>query len=422
MNKNILIRLSVLWKIISVLVLFFSLNIFSQSKSDTIPKCAVKSLPELFNKKDSILTLKPIKNSFFLVIPVIGSSPATGFLYGAVTQYTFKGKRTEDKYSSVNVGATYTTNDQLLVNVKNTLLLNKNKIYFNGDWRYYLFSQDNYGLGSDIIPPARDNSDFVLKSLAEPMNYDYLKFHQTVSFRVADNFYIGGGVHIDGYTNISDKQLDLSNNVLTEHYKYSEKYGFSVNEYYVNGLSLNFVFDSRDNQINANNGWYGNVNFRNNPDFGKNQSISSVLFTEFKYYIPLSKTNLQHVLAFWTYGQFLTHGDLPYLNLPAIGWDKTSRGGRGYVQGLIRGQNIVYLETEYRFPITCNQLISGAVFANFTTASDKDRQVRLFDAVQPAFGVGLRILIDKATRTNLVLNQAWGRKSEAFYLNAGETF
>tara|TARA_R100001369_G_scaffold55048_1_gene81917 strand:- start:1739 stop:3007 length:1269 start_codon:yes stop_codon:yes gene_type:complete len=422
MNKNNLIRFSVLWKIITFLVLFFSLNIFSQSKSDTIPKCAVKSLPELFNKKDSILTLKPIKNSFFLVLPVIGSSPATGFLYGAVTQYTFKGKGTEDRYSSVNLGVTYTTNDQLLINVKNTLLLNNNKIYFNGDWRYYLFSQDNYGLGSDIIPRASDDSDFILKSLAEPMNYDYLKFHQTVSFRIADDFYIGGGIHIDGYTNISDKQLDLSNNVLTEHYKYSERYSFSANEYYVNGLSLNLVFDSRDNQINANNGWYGNLNFRNNPDFGKNQSVSTVLFTEFKYYIPLSKTNLQHVLAFWTYGQFLTDGDLPYLNLPAVGWDKTSRSGRGYVQGLIRGQNLVYLETEYRFPITCNQLISGAVFANFTTASDKDRQVRLFDAVQPAFGVGLRILIDKATRTNLVLNQAWGRHSKAFYLNAGETF
>jgi outer membrane protein assembly factor BamA len=423
MNKNNLIRSSVLWKIVTLLFLFFfSPSIFSQSISDTLPKCAVKSLPELFKKKDSIFTLKPIKNSFFLVIPVIGSSPATGFLYGAVTQYTFKGKRTEDRYSSVNFGATYTTNEQLLVNVKNTLLLNQNKIYFNGDWRYYIFSQDNYGLGSDIIPPAKDDSGVVLEALAQPMDYDYLKFHQTVSFRIADNFYIGGGIHIDGYTNISDKQLDLSNNVLTEHYKYSEKYGFSTNEYYINGLSLNFVFDSRDNQINANNGWYGNINFRNNPDFGKNQSASSVLFTEFKYYIPLSKTNLQHVLAFWTYGQFLTHGDLPYLNLPALGWDKTSRGGRGYIQGLIRGQNLVYLETEYRFPITCNQLISGAVFANFTTASDKDRQVKLFDAVQPSFGVGLRILIDKETRTNLVLNQAWGRHSKAFYLNAGETF
>ncbi|MFT7073870.1 MAG: outer membrane protein assembly factor BamA [Patiriisocius sp.] len=410
------------WKTITLFFLFFSINTFSQSNNDTNPKCAVKSLPEIFKKKDSILTLKPIKDSFFLVIPIIGSSPATGFIYGAVAQYTFKGKRTEDRYSSFNIGATYTTNEQLLVNVKNTLLLNQDKIYFNGDWRYYIFSQDNYGLGSDIIPSLGNDSGFVLEALAQPMDYDYLKFHQTVSFRVASDFYIGGGVHIDGYTNISDKQLDLSNNVLTEHYKYNQKYGFSVNEYYINGLSLNLVFDSRDNQVNANNGWYGNINFRTNPALGQNQSSSSMLFTEFKYYIPLSKTNLQHVLGFWTYGQFLTHGDLPYLNLPALGWDKTSRGGRGYIQGLIRGQNLAYIETEYRFPISCNQLISGAVFANFTTASDKDRQVKLFDAIQPAVGLGLRILIDKATRTNLVLNQAWGRRSKAFYLNAGETF
>jgi hypothetical protein len=422
MNKTNGIKFPFFQKAIILLFLFCSLHTFSQSVKDTIPDCTIKSLPELFKKKDSVLTIKPIKDSFFLLIPVIGSSPATGFLYGGVAQYTFKGKRTEDKYSSMNVGATYTTNNQLLVNVKNTVLLNENKIYLNGDWRYYLFSQSNYGLGSDIIPPVRDNADFVLESLEQPMNYDYLKFHQTASFRVADNFYVGGGLHIDGYTNISDKLLNIDNNELTEHYKYSKKYNFNANEYYVNGVSLNLVFDSRDNQINANNGWYGNVNFRSNPDFGKNQSSSSVLFTEFKYYVPLSKTNLQHVLAFWTYGQFLTDGDLPYLNLPAIGWDKTSRGGRGYVQGLIRGQNFAYMETEYRFPISCNQLISGAVFANFTTASDKDRQVKLFHAFQPAVGIGLRILIDKSTRTNLVLNQVWGRRSKAFYLNAGETF
>lgn len=422
MNNKNSFRFSILLKIITLIFLLFSFSVISQSKNDIEPKCSVKSLPELFKKKDSIYNLKPFKDSFFLVIPIIGSSPATGFLYGAVSQYTFKGKGIKDKYSSFNLGATYTTNKQLLVNAKNTLLLNHNKIYFSGDWRYYIFSQDNYGLGSDIIVTARDNSDFVLDALAQPMDYDYLKFHQTVSFRIAGDFYAGGGVHIDGYTNIKDKMLDVPNSVLTEHYKYNKKYGFSTNEYYINGLSLNFVFDSRDNQVNANNGWYGNINFRANPTFDENQASSSVLFTEFKYYIPLSERNLQHVLAFWTYGQFLTHGDLPYLNLPSLGWDKTSRGGRGYTQGLLRGQNLAYLESEYRFPITCNQLISGTVFANFTTASDKDRQIKLFHSVQPAIGIGLRILIDKATRTNLILNQAWGRHSKAFYLNAGEAF
>jgi outer membrane protein assembly factor BamA len=400
------------------------MNVFSQSPKDSIQRCEVKSFPDLFKKKGSSHKIKSQKkrDNFFLVLPVIGSSPATGFLYGGVAQYTFKGKKDVDRYSSFNVGATYTTNKQLLVNIKNNLLLNDNKIYLSGDWRYYIFSQNNYGLGTDIIPSSKEDKDFVIESLAEPMNYNYFKFHQTVSFEVALDFYIGAGIHLDGYTDIFDKQLDVDNNLLTAHYNYNNNYGFNNYEYYVNGLSLNLVFDSRDNQVNANNGWYGNANYRVNPDFGKNQASSSVLFTEFKYYIPLSQKNLQHVLAFWTYGQFLTHGRLPYLNLPSIGWDKTSRGGRGYTQGLFRGHDLVYMETEYRFPITCNQLISGTVFANFTTASDKERNVKLFNAVQPAFGVGLRILIDKATKTNLIVNQAWGKQSKAFYLNAGETF
>ena len=411
-------------KTLIVLFLVLSTRVFSQSTIDSTEACAIKSLPDIFKKKDSLLTIKSQlnKDSFFLVIPIIGSSPATGFLFGGVAQYTFKGKGNNDKYSSFNVGATYTTNKQLLINVKNTLLLNHNKIYLSGDWRYYVFSQDNYGLGTDIIPSYKNDNDFVLESLAEPMNYDYFKFHQTLSIRLIGDFYVGAGVHLDGYTNIVDKKLDLPNNILTAHYRYSITNGFSTNEYYINGLSLNLVFDSRDNQVNANHGWYGNINYRINPAFGKNQASSSMLFTEFKYYIPLSKRNLQHVLAFWTYGQFLTHGDLPYLNLPSIGWDKTSRGGRGYVQGLFRGQNLAYLESEYRFPITCNQLISGTVFANFTTASDKDRDIKLFHTIQPAVGIGLRVLIDKGTKTNLIVNQAWGRHSKAFYLNAGETF
>ncbi|MFH6767865.1 BamA/TamA family outer membrane protein [Gaetbulibacter aquiaggeris] len=243
-----------------------------------------------------------------------------------------------------------------------------------------------------------------------------------MSFEVALDFYIGACIHLDGYTDIFDKQLDVTNNLLTAHYNNNNNYGFNNYEYYVNGLSLNLVFDSRDNQVNANNGWYGNVNYRVNTDFGRNQASSSVLFTEFKYYIPLSQKNLQHVLAFWTYGQFLTHCRLPYLNLPSIGWDKTNRGGRGYTQGLFSGHDLVYRETEYPFPITCNQLISGTVFANFTTASDKERTVKLFNAMQPAFSVGLRILIDKSTKTNLIVNQAWVKQSKAFYLNAGETF
>ena len=82
----------------------------------------------------------------------------------------------------------------------------------------------------------------------------------------------------------------------------------------------------------------------------------------------------------------------------------------------------MYLSAEYRFPITCNQVLGGVVSTNFTTTSNKDQDIRLFQYVQPAVGLGLRICIDKATRTNLVVDYAVGRQSSGFYLNAGETF
>jgi outer membrane protein assembly factor BamA len=415
-NKRHLVLSNLL---LMILIPFLSI---AQTTTDSNQRCPIKSLPELFKKKDTALVVKPKKTNFFLIIPIIGSQPATGFSYGFVTQYTFKGKKLDDKYSSVNLGATYTAKKQILINVKNSVMLNNNKMFLSGDWRFYIFSQPNYGLGTDIIPPGNRDTGFDLDNLKEPMDYNYFKFHQTVSWEIKNNYYVGAGVHLDWYTTIMDKNLNIAAGQFTNHYNYSQKYGYNPNEYYVNGLSLNLLYDSRDNQINTNRGMFANINYRMNPALNENQHASSVLFMEYRYFLPLSKYNEQHVFSLWATGQFVTAGNVPYLNLPSIGWDQRSRSGKGYTQGLFRGQKMVYLESEYRFPITCNQLISGTVFANFTTASDKDRGIQLFQYVQPAAGVGLRILIDKATRTNLVLNYAMGRHSKAFYLNAGESF
>lgn len=405
-----------------LLFVFLQFSVKAQNIDNSEKICPVKSLPELFKKKDSVLVVKPNKNNFFLIIPIIGSQPATGFFYGFVNQYTFKGKKIDDKYSSINLGATFTEKKQLLINVKNSVMLNNNKMFLSGDWRFYIFSQANYGLGTDILPPKYRDNDFDLNDLKEPMDYNYFKFHQTASWEVKNNYYVGAGVHLDWYTTITDNNLDIANGQFTNHYNYSKKYDYNDKEYFVNGLSLNFLYDSRDNQINTNNGMFANINFRFNPAITKSQHASNVLFMEYRYFLPLSKLNEQHVFSVWATGQFVTSGTVPYLNLPSIGWDQRSRSGKGYTQGLFRGQKMVYFESEYRFPISCNQLISGTVFTNFTSASDNDRQIRLFQYVQPAAGVGLRILIDKATRTNLVLNYAWGRHSKAFYLNAGESF
>ena len=412
---------------LKVAILLFIIPLFlnaqTEIESQNKEECPPKTILELFKKKDSVYVVKPTKNDFFLVIPAIGSQPATGFFFGAVAQYTFKGKQENDKYSVANLGILYTLKKQWMINVKNNILLKNNKIFLSGDYRFYIFSQPNYGLGTAIIPPRRDRPDsFSIDSIAQSMDYNYFKFHQTASFDVKKNFYVGGGVNIDWYTNIKDKELDIENGNLTYHYNYSQLHSFDNLEYFLTGVSLNMVYDSRDNQVNSSRGWFANLNYRFNPVLFHNQKYSNVLYAEYRHFVPLSQKNNRYILGIWAYGQFITRGEVPYLNLPAIGWDQRSRSGEGYTQGLFRGNGLIYLSTEFRFPITCNQMLSGTVFTNFVTASNADNNTGLFHSIQPAAGVGFRILIDKKTRTNLVADYAWGNNSKGFYLNAGEVF
>jgi outer membrane protein assembly factor BamA len=404
------------------LLFFIAFNSIAQTESINPELCPPRTILEIFKKKDSAYVVKPTKNNFFLVIPAIGSQPATGFFFGGVAQYTFKGKQESDKYSIANLGITYTAKKQWLVNVKNNILLRNNRIFLSGDYRLYIFSQPNYGLGTSNIPHHSKKNNFSIDSIAQPMDYDYFKFHQTVSFEVYNNFYVGGGINLDWYSSIKDKNLDIENGKYTYHYTYSQKHGFNDLEYFLTGVSLNLVYDSRDNQVNSTRGWFANINYRFNPVLFHNQDYSNVLYAEYRHFIPLSSKNDRYILAFWTYGQFVTRGKVPYLNLPAIGWDQRSRSGEGYTQGLFRGNGLIYLSTEFRFPITCDQMFSGTVFTNFVTASNDDSNTSLFKSVQPAVGIGLRILIDKKTRTNLIVDYAWGNNSKGFYLNAGESF
>lgn len=401
----------------SVIILF----IFSKVNTTLYSqKCELKSFPDLFKSKDT-LHVDVQKTHFFYVLPYLGFQPATGFSYGAISQYIFKGKNEHERFSEIYSIFKYSQKKQLLIDIVSNVLIKNSSILLNGDYRYYFFTQSNYGLGSDIIPVGDDRNNFDLKQIEEPMDYHYLRFHQMVSFRIKKNLYLGGGFNIDAYSKIKDKNLDLINGIKTYHYTYNTNNNFDTEKYSVLGISLNAVYDSRNNQINSSKGYYVNFNYRINPSLNNIQSQSGVLFSEFRHYISLSKTSQQHVLAFWLYGQFVTNGTLPYLNLPAIGWDQRSRLGKGYTQGLFRGNNLVYFETEYRFPILCNELISGTVFSNLVSVSDKGR-LPIFHTIQPAVGIGLRILLDKSTKTNIVFNFAEGNKSKGFYINTDESF
>ena len=189
------------------------------------------------------------------------------------------------------------------------------------------------------------------------------------------------------------------------------------------GISLNVVYDTRDNLVNPYSGIFANANFRYNLTMLGSDQNSSSLWLEFRSYIGLSKQRPRHLVAFWVFGNFVTGGTVPYLDLFSLGDDQRARSGRGYLQGRYRGAEFVYGQAEYRFPISpCSQILGGVVFVNACSASNQFPGVRLFDYVKPAVGAGLRIMVNKHFRTNINIDFAVGLGSDGLYFSGQEAF
>ena len=83
-----------------------------------------------------------------MLLPIIGSNPATGFMFGVGGQYAFTIPE-QSNYSLISGSLQYTTKNQFIFMLKNNIYTDNNRIFFSGDWRYLIFSQSTYGLGTN---------------------------------------------------------------------------------------------------------------------------------------------------------------------------------------------------------------------------------------------------------------------------------
>ncbi len=393
--------------------------------------CTQKDIFDLFKRKNK--TPKPPKTKMLLVLPKISSNPTNGFQVGvgASAGWSFGPKETT-RVSFVSSTLTVTTKKQFLSFIKSNLYTPDNKFFLQGDWRYYIYRAPTWGLGTNAPDTTFVSNSWIWEGAdlqntegAYPMKYNYLRFHEMVSYELVDNIYLGMGYHLDYYFDIKDDKLrfDTIPYQLTPHYSYSRIYDFDTTNYMLSGLSLNFVYDSRDNLMNPYKGYYAHINYRNNQEWLGSSQNSSSLWLEFRTYIPLSERTPRHLLAFWTYANFQISGRQPYLTLMSVGEDQNSRSGRGYMGGRFRGEDLVYGEIEYRFPISpCSKILGGVLFVNAVSASNRYTGVGLFDYIRPGAGFGFRLMVNKYFRTNLNLEFGFGYKSKGFYLSGTETF
>lgn len=372
------------------------------------------------------------------ILPAFAYNPTVGFLFGAVGIFgMYLGDPETTTISSMQAMVLYTTKNQFITQVSSTILTANNTWEFQGDWRFMIFNQDTYGLGTGHSPVSQGFTVNGFGTTAavegsQPMDMNLLRFRQNALRQVWNALYIGPGLSFDRYYGIVDKRLDLSASppVVTSHYAYSSIEGFGTKAYNTSGLSVNFLFDTRDSTINAYRGVYASLSYQWNPTwFGSSQS-SSLVSAEFRGYLGLSSAVPRNVLAFWVVMQGQVSGSLPYLALPSIGWDAKNRTGRGWVQGRFRGTSEIYTEAEWRFRITDNGLLGGVVFANMSTFTRPPVSIpgyseageSLFEHPRVAGGVGLRIMQNRESRTNITLDLTVADKTVGFYFGAGEAF
>jgi len=354
---------------------------------------------KLMSHSDSV---KPNSKLLISILPAPGYTQSTGFVGIVSGNFAFF---VNDKHnlneSSVSMNLSYTQYNQAVFGTQPNIWTKNDSWHIIGDNRFMKYPQPTFGLGGHTLPIDGYTIDYFL-----------VRVHETVLRHVIKDFYAGLGYDFDYHFNIKQLTSDTSAD-----YK---KYGGGTKSV-TSGFKAEIVYDSRRSSINPMaGGFFASIIYGYYlKGLGSDNNYAS-LKGDFRVYIPLSK-NKKHVLAVWNYDWFTFDGRAPYLDLPATGWDDVSSTGRGYVQSRYRGKNMLYFESEYRFPILKDGLFGGVIFANVESVTDYPSNK--FTTAAPAWGAGLRVKLNKKSGTNLCFDYGFGlHKSNGLIINIGELF
>jgi hypothetical protein len=349
----------------------------------------------------------------FVIAPVIGSKPDTGVLFGAAGNIaTYYGDPRTTHISTSVLSATVSQHGQVLTAVRLTTFTKNDGWLVVGDNRFQWTSQDTFGLGTSSMGDDAVN-----------VHYDHFRVFETAYKRLASGLFAGGGLLLSTRQNIKPEEGAEATWDSSPFSTYSKAHGLPSDSSTSGGFSLAARTDTRDSQIDARTGRYASVTYETFFEgfFGGDSSWQEI-DVDARMYRNVSNDG-RHRLAIWGMGDFVVAGTPPYYDLPATGMDTFGRSGRGYQEGRFRGEQLVYGEVEYRRTLMENGLLGMVAFLNATTVSSRDRDEHLFESVAIGGGAGLRLLLNKRSRTNLCADLGFGKNgSVGFYLAVQEAF
>jgi outer membrane protein assembly factor BamA len=348
--------------------------------------------------------LKAANKKFYIsLLPSSAGIPGGGTAFITSTNISYYlGDRKTTTLSSINITPYTNFKDRYGISFRSNIWLRNNSWNLLGDFRLLVYPQNSWGLGGNT---PEQNETII--------NYNYARFYESALKKVAPNLFAGVGINYDHHSHISVKG-DSSFNASLKPY-----YDSLTSTTYSTGINFTLQYDSRDNTSNPEGGYFASAKFRFNPVLFCNTGNWHEWFLDFRKYITLSNMN-HEVLAFWSYWWAIGGPNTPYLDLPSTMWDSYTRSGRGFNQGRYRSDKQIYLEAEYRRDLTANGLLGFVLFSNVQSFSEFKTNQYIY--WHPAIGGGLRIKLNKYSKTNIVLDYAFSKEYKTYYINISEAF
>lgn len=411
-----------MWKFINLSYFYLFVivfNLYSYSVNAQ-PKKVYTNTDTLLHQRDVIDYLKPLfkkdslefkkrdtgisnKRFYFSLLPTTASVPGGGAAFVTSTNvFFYMGDRKLTKMSELSFTPYTNFNGHYVFPLRSLIWLNKNSYKLIGDLRFMIYPQNSWGLGGNT-PDEQ----------ATQINYNYFRFYETALKRFGKYFSAGMGINVDHHSSIST----LGNKGF---YESLQPFYDSLETFtYASGYNVTVQYESSNYTNNPSAGMFLSASFRNNPSFLNSTGSWNQWYFDARKYISFSKST-HNVLAFWAY-YWLVNGEyIPFLDLPSSGWDSYERSARGIKQSRYRSDKHWYFESEYRRNITRNGLLGFVVFASVSTFSEF--KTTKFDYWHPAGGFGLRIKLNKFSRSNITLDYAFSKEYNNVYLNISEVF
>jgi hypothetical protein len=368
--------------------------------ADQVPQVDIPDLIRAIRKQPPPSTNQSPSNTQISFLPTISSNPAIGVAFGAVMSLATRRGGDDSRVSTAQASIAFTSKKQVIGTLRNDFHSQDDAWSLVGDVRLAKFYQRAPQLGTDVD----------IEAATIDVDYNWIRLYQTAYRKVRGPFHVGLGYHLDSFIDIEPRDGDVLPPPVADRYPLTT---------IASAVSVDALFDSRDNSLNANRGLFGRASYFNYPTFMGSDREWQSLQLEGRAYVSVPSDRRQ-VLAVWTQWWQTLDGTPPYFNLPSVGWDTYGRTGRGYPAGRLRGLDWGYAETEYRVDLMRNGLLGAVAFVNASTFSD------ITGAYGPwatGGGAGLRVKLDKKYGTNLAMDFAWGRDgSRGVWFGLNEAF